>query len=93
MMEFVVAQILAFIALGAVLGFAYLAALGLNVRLYVDAGPGWFALLVHAARLLGVAVAFIACAHQGAPAFLSVVAGFQIMRTVALNRQTIERRL
>ncbi len=80
-------QLVVFVTMGALLGFAYLAALGLNVRLY--RGAAWLALLAHAMRVLGIVAAFTLCAHRGALALISSFAGFHLMRTVALNRQTL----
>ena len=45
------------------------------------------ALLVHLLRLLLIGAAFTLCARQGASALLSSVAGFQIMRTVAIAQK------
>jgi hypothetical protein len=89
MMELIALRLLAFVTLGGLLAFAYLAALDLNVRLYLDRGSGWFALLVHAARGVAIVVAFSLCAHQSAMALLSSFVGFQIMRIVALNQKTL----
>jgi hypothetical protein len=66
---------------------AYLLALGWNVRVYVDNGFGWSAVLIHTLRLLAIGAAFTLCARQGAVALLSSVAGFQMMRTAAVNQQ------
>jgi len=90
MMGLMAVQITAFATLGALLGFVYLAALGLNVRLYLEAGAGWLALLVHTTRLLATCVALALCARQGALALLSSVAGFQIVKTIAINQRTIQ---
>jgi F1F0 ATPase subunit 2 len=86
MMEVVVLRILAFLALGALLASAYLAALGLNVRLYLDSGAAWIALLVHTMRLLAIAAILFLCARQGALPLLSSLVGFQIVRTAAVNQ-------
>ena len=87
MTEAVLLQFLPFAALGALLGFAYLYALGLNVRLYVRDGPGWIAVLVHLVRIPLIGVGFAMCAHLGALPLLSSLIGFQVMRTVAINQQ------
>jgi F1F0 ATPase subunit 2 len=73
--------------LGALIGIAYVSALGWNVRLYVGHGVGWGALIVHALRLLIVAAAFIICARQGALPLLSSLVGFLVTRTLAVNQK------
>jgi hypothetical protein len=78
---------LSFVTLGALLGFTYFAALGLNVCFYLGHGAGWVAPLVHTMRLLAIAAAFTLCARQGALALLSSVIGFHVIRAVAINRQ------
>ncbi|MFZ0887054.1 MAG: ATP synthase subunit I [Candidatus Binataceae bacterium] len=88
MMGPIVLRGLPYCALGVLLGIAYFAALGWNVRLYVGAGSGWSALLVHLLRLLVAGAAFTLCARQGAFPLLSSMAGFQMMRTAAVNQQS-----
>ena len=83
-------QITAFATLGALLAFAYLGALGYNIRLYLEAGTGWLALLVHMTRLLATGVTLTLCARQGALALLSSIAGFQVMKTFAINQRAIQ---
>jgi F1F0 ATPase subunit 2 len=73
--------------LGALLAVAHFSALGWNVRLYVDHRAGWSAVLVHLMRLLVIGAAFTLCARQGAFPLLSSVAGFQLIRGAAVNRQ------
>ena len=90
MMELVVMRIVAFVTLGAVFGFAYLAALGLNVHIYLGSGSGWVALLVQAVRWLVIGGAFALCARQGALPLVSNMIGFQISRTFAISRWTRE---
>ncbi len=87
MMELVLLRILMFALLGASLGYAYLSALGWNVRLYLGRGAAWIALLLHPIRLLAIGAAFTLFARQGALALLSSVIGFQAMRTAAINQQ------
>jgi N-ATPase, AtpR subunit len=72
------------------MGFAYLAALGLNVRLYLEAEAGWLTLLIHITRLVATGAALTLCARQGALALLSSVAGFQMMKTFTINRRTVQ---
>ncbi len=88
MMELVVLQLLAFVTFGALVGFVYFAALALNVRMYLDSGAAWLALLAHALRVLAIVAAFALCAYCGAPALISSVVGFHLMRTVTINRHT-----
>jgi F1F0 ATPase subunit 2 len=82
-------RILGYGALGALTALIYVSALGWNVRLYLDDRARWSAVLVHLARMVVVAAAFTLCALQGALALLSSLAGFQIVRTVAVRRQTL----
>jgi F1F0 ATPase subunit 2 len=89
MIELIVLRLAAFVTLGALLGFSYLTALGLNVRLYLESGTAWLALLVHAVRVLVTVAAFALCAHRGALDLISSVAGFHVMRTVAIHRATL----
>jgi F1F0 ATPase subunit 2 len=78
---------------GALAGAAYVASLDWNVRLYADRGAAWSALVAHLIRLVVIGAAFTLCAHQGALPLLSSLAGFQIVRTAAVNQQrrTLER--
>jgi len=73
--------------LGALIGIAYVSALGWNVRLYVGHGVGWGGLLVHGLRLLMVAAGFTLCARQGALPLLSSLVGFVVTRTWAVNQK------
>lgn len=84
---FVVRSIL-YLVLGGVLAVAYISALGWNVRLYLDHGAGRGAMLFHVMRLLVIGAAFTICARRSALPLLSSLVGFQIMRTVAVNRQS-----
>jgi len=86
MMELVLLRIAACLVFGAMLALVYLKALGLNVALYLDSGGMWMALLCHAMRVLAVVAAFALCAHAGALALISSVAGFHVMRTVTISR-------
>ena len=93
MIGVVVLRIVPYAALGALVGAAYFAALGWNVRLYAGHGAGWKALLLHLSRF-GVAVAaFTLCARQGAAPLLASFAGFLAMRTISVNyyRLALER--
>lgn len=72
---------------GALIGAAYVGSLGWNVRLYADRGAAWSALLAHLMRLVMIGAAFTLCARQGALPLLSSLAGFQIVRTGAVNQQ------
>jgi F1F0 ATPase subunit 2 len=89
MIGVVVLRIVPYAALGALVGAAYFAALGWNVRLYAGHGAGWKALLLHLSRL-GVAVAaFTLCARQGAGPLLASFAGFLAMRTISVNHYSL----
>jgi len=70
-------------ALGLAVGFAYLAALRINVRLYVAANARWRPLLLHAARMVAVASMFLALATQGAGPLLGGFLGFLAARLIA----------
>jgi F1-F0 ATPase (N-ATPase) AtpR subunit len=81
-MNFRALQLLAFLALGAGVGAAYLSALAWNVRLYC-VGSTALALLVHLLRFLGTAAIFVALAQAGAAPLLSSFVGFQLTRFCA----------
>ena len=87
MIDPILGRVLPYGALGALLGIAFFSALDWNVRLYVDDGAGWSALLVHLMRLLVVGAAFTLCARRGALPLLSSMAGFQIMRVAAVDQK------
>ena len=89
MIEFVVWRFCAFVTLGGLFGYTYLAALGLNVQMYLGSSPGWHGLLLHALRMTAIIVAFALCAHIGAMALISSVTGFHLIRALAINRQTL----
>jgi hypothetical protein len=89
-MEPMIFENLVFVALGALFAFAYLGALDLNVRLYLGSGSGWFALLLHAGRLLVTVAALTLCSRMSGLCLVSGLVGFQIMRIVTLGRATIE---
>ena len=77
-------QLLTFLALGSVLGAAYLSALAWNVRLYC-AGSTLLALVLHALRFLATAAILVALARSGAAPLLSSFVGFQLTRIFALG--------
>lgn len=84
---------LAFGSLGALIGVAYFAALGWNVRFYLRGCRGWAAGATHAARLIAVVLCFTAIARgAGAGALLGAFAGFLAVRTMAVRsvRRQIE---
>lgn len=87
MSDLSVLRVLPYTVLGALLGFAYFAALGWNVRLYAGQGAVWSALLVHLLRLCAIGGAFTLCARQGALPLLSSVVGFQVARTAAVSQK------
>jgi F1F0 ATPase subunit 2 len=82
-------RILLYGTAGALTAVIYISALSWNVRLYIGQGPKWGAALVHLVRLLVVGAGFTLCARQGALALLSSLAGFQVIRTIAINRQSL----
>ncbi len=79
--------------LGALIGAAYFAALGWNVRLYAGHESGWNSLLLHVSRLAVAVAAFTLCARQGGAPLLASFAGFLAIRTISINhyRLTLER--
>jgi F1F0 ATPase subunit 2 len=87
MIDLTLGRVLPYSVLGALLAVAYFSALGWNVRIYVDYGFGWSAVLIHSLRLLAISAAFTLCARQGALPLVSSVVGFQVMRTAAVNQQ------
>lgn len=89
MIPVVLLRIASYVALGALVGAAYFAALGWNVRLYADHGAGWKALLLHLARLALAVAALTLCARQGAAPLLASFAGFLAIRTISVNRYSL----
>ncbi len=87
-------RIACYAALGAVMGTAYFAALGWNVRLYFDRESGWRPVLLHFSRLGLAVAAFTLCARQGALPLLATLAGFLALRTISLRHHGLaDRRL
>ncbi len=78
-------RLMIFLALGALLGVAYLGALRWNVRLYCRGSGAPLALIIHALRLLGAAAVLVAMAQAGAAPLLSAAAGFQCIRIFVLG--------
>ena len=89
MIEAIVLRIVSYAVLGALIGAAYFAALGWNVRLYADDGAGLSALLLHLARLVVAVAAFTLCAKQGAAPLLASFVGFFAIRTISVNRHLL----
>ena len=89
----VVLQIVPYAVLGALVGAAYFAALGWNVRLYAGHGAGSKALLLRLSRLVVAVAAFTLSARQGAAPLLASFAGFLVIRTISVNhyRLALER--
>lgn len=86
MIEVLVLRIGPYAVLGALIGAAYFAALGWNVRLYADRGAGLSALLLRLARLVVAVAVFMHFAKQGAAPLLASFAGFFAIRTISVNR-------
>jgi F1-F0 ATPase (N-ATPase) AtpR subunit len=78
-MNFQGLRLMAFLALGAGFGAAYLGTLAWNVRLYC-AGLTLLALLLHLLRFVATAAIFVALARAGTAPLLSSFAGFQLTR-------------
>jgi F1F0 ATPase subunit 2 len=87
MIEVTISRIIFYALIGALVGAAYFAALGLNVELYAGAGARSTALLVHLARLGGAVAALTLLARQGAAPLLAAFAGFLVIRTISVNRR------
>ncbi len=89
----VVVLIVSYAALGALVGAAYFAVLGWNVRLYAGHGAGSKALLLHLIRLAVAIALFTLLARQGAAPLLTSFAGFLAIRTISVSdyRRAIER--
>lgn len=78
-------RVIIFLALGAVLGVAYLCALKWNVRLYCDRSRMALACALHALRLLGAAALLVLAARTGAAPLLAALAGFQLARIFVIR--------
>ncbi len=78
-------RIVAYGALGVLIGAAYFAALGWNVRLYAGHGAGCRTLLLHLSRVSAAVATFALCARQGAAPLLISFAGFLAIRAVSVN--------
>lgn len=72
-------------ALGALLAWAYCAALWWNVRAYLG-DAGWQALLFHLLRIAAVVLVFTLCVRRGAMPLLASFAGFLAARTAFVAR-------
>jgi hypothetical protein len=76
-------------ALGLAAGAAYFVALRINVELYVAPGGGiWRPILLHAARLIAIAIVFAALATHGAWPLLAGLLGFLGARLVASRKRS-----
>ena len=78
---------LPYVVLGAFIGLGYVAALGWNVRLYVEHRLAWDPLLIHLLRVFMLIGTFTLCARRGALPLLSNVMGFQLVRNAAVRYQ------
>lgn len=95
--DFGLGALLAYAAIGMVVGLAYFAALRINVRLYLGSGarsrsalfPALLPALLHAGRLLAVGAVFLVIAGQGAGALLAAFAGFICARAIALRGKNL----
>jgi len=77
-----------FLVIGALLGLGYFGLLRWNVQLYIRNSGTPRSLSVHAVRMGGAAAAFAAIARTGAPSLLAAVAGFQLVRVLAVRGKT-----
>lgn len=71
---------------GFALARAHLAALAVNVRLYLSPGATWQPICLHLARLAAVVVSFTIAATFGAPALIATLAGFTLGRALTLRQ-------
>ena len=74
------------LAAGFALALAHLAALAVNVRLYLTPGAAWRPIALHAGRLAVVISSFTVVAMLGAPALIAMLAGFTLGRAYMLRR-------
>jgi F1F0 ATPase subunit 2 len=74
------------LALGLVLGVAYVTALRANVRLYLT-GPTARAITLHVARFAGIVVVLGVAALLGAAALLAATLGFTVVRFAATRAE------
>jgi F1F0 ATPase subunit 2 len=92
MIGVVIVRMAVYVALGALIGMVYFAALAWNVRLYTGHGAGRNALLLHLARFAVAVAAFTLCARQGAAPMLASFGGFLAIRTIAVNHYRLALR-
>jgi hypothetical protein len=76
--------VVAFAALGTLIAAAHSAALAWDVRLYVRPGTTRAALLVHALRSIGIALAFVAVAVAAPRGLVPALAGFAVVQLAVL---------
>lgn len=83
-----VEDIILYGSLGAVLAGAYLLALRVNVRLYLEGHRLWQGIALHVGRLALVGGGLVLAALQGAVPLVSAVVGFSLVRfgTMAIVR-------
>lgn len=78
------------IGLGLVAGYAialaHLAALAVNVRLYLMPGAAWRPIGLHVARFAALVSSFSIAAMFGAAPLIAMLAGFTLGRAFALRR-------
>ncbi|HUA36054.1 MAG TPA: ATP synthase subunit I [Candidatus Binataceae bacterium] len=89
MNEVIVARLLIYSVLGALIGTGYFSALRWNVDLYVRGGLAWKAAVIHLVRILLIAAAFTLCARQGAAALIASFVGFQLARAMMVNKDRV----
>lgn len=70
---------------GFVLALLHLAALAVNVRLYLTPGTAWRPIAVHVLRLAVVASSFAIAASFGAPTLIACLVGFSLGRAQVLG--------
>ena len=83
-------ELLRHLLLGALIGLpaaaAYFAALRQNVRLYIEGGSSAVAVTVQLLRLALMGALFFGLAKVGVGALVGALAGFVLMRSVAMRR-------
>ena len=76
-----------YVLLGSIAGTISFLLLWVNVRLYASPASAWWAIMLHAARVGGLAIVLLAIARAGAIPLLATLAGILIARSIVLRWQ------
>lgn len=79
--------VISYAVVGLAAGFAYFAALRINVRLYLDGSAPWRPLILHGIRIAAAVALFWVLATQGAASVLAGLVGFLTARFIAQRWQ------